>query len=327
MEQVASVVPCVLTEGRANGTRALLVSAPSGLDVTLLPDRGMDIGAARYRGVPLAWVSPVGVVHPASFQDHDWLRSFHGGLLTTCGVSNVGPAAAVRGQLEPMHGRFSNIPADNVSWSVTATDDGPEIVASATVRETTVYGSNIAVHRTVTLPAGSAAVHVSDRVVNEGWSDHDLMLLYHVNVGYPLLDDHAELVAGSGATVPLNAAARAAHGSEKRFSAPVIGAEPEVFSHEVSVGRNSVAVWNDSVQGGPGLGLAVEFAADELPYLLQWRMPGEGTYVMGLEPSTTLGQGYEAERKAGRTDVVRPGEQRHFSITVRVLHVRPEEQA
>ncbi len=72
-----------------NGMRIIEAYNASGLTFTILPDRGMDIWTAHYNGVPLTWISQ-GSPHPADF-GQSWLRQFNGGLLTTCGLTHVGP--------------------------------------------------------------------------------------------------------------------------------------------------------------------------------------------------------------------------------------------
>src|SRR3712207_6699745 len=60
--QMAGIEPFVFDEGPARGVRALRFRTGGSLSFDVLCDRGMDLGAAEYRGVPLAWLSPTGVV-------------------------------------------------------------------------------------------------------------------------------------------------------------------------------------------------------------------------------------------------------------------------
>jgi hypothetical protein len=91
------------------GWRALDLRVWDGIDVRLLPDRGFDCCGAWYRGVPLAWVSAVGECGPISgrLRDDDWLTAFAGGLVTTCGLRNVGAPS----EGHAMHGEISHQPA------------------------------------------------------------------------------------------------------------------------------------------------------------------------------------------------------------------------
>ena len=108
--QAAGIEPFVFDEGPARGVRALRFRTGGGLSLDVLCDRGMDFGAAEYRGAPLAWLSPTGVVAPhfREFAGGEWLRSFGGGLLVTCGLQNVGEASVRDWEVLGRHGMVSN---------------------------------------------------------------------------------------------------------------------------------------------------------------------------------------------------------------------------
>ena len=93
LSQLVSVRTVRLTDGNEDGVRAADVRVTGGLSALVLLDRGMDLGPAWVAGQPLAWQSTTGIVGPAHFDETSWLRSFHGGLLVTCGLQNVGPAS------------------------------------------------------------------------------------------------------------------------------------------------------------------------------------------------------------------------------------------
>src|SRR5687767_1624375 len=108
-DQLASAVASVVADGPAAGCRALDLRAWDGIDVRLLPDRGFDAGAAWFRGVPLAWISPTGERGPIpNPRELDWMRAFGGGLMVTCGLRNVGVPSEGHGQ----HGEYSMQPAE-----------------------------------------------------------------------------------------------------------------------------------------------------------------------------------------------------------------------
>jgi hypothetical protein len=77
MAQLASIRRLVSDDGKSRGMRLLEVNNGSGLSFTVAPDRGMDIGQASYKGVPLAWLSRNGDVAPQFFDPDgfEWLRT------------------------------------------------------------------------------------------------------------------------------------------------------------------------------------------------------------------------------------------------------------
>ena len=307
--------------------RALRFRTGGGLCFDVLADRGMDIGAFEHRGTPLAWLSPAGVVSPAFYEPagEGWLRSFGGGLLVTCGLQNVGPPGERGGENLGLHGRISNTPASNVSHEVRREGDALVLEARGEVREAAVFGPNLVLRRGISARLGEARIHVEDVVTNEGHAPEPLMLLYHVNLGWPLLDETARLT-GPGmpdeAPEPRDEEAREGLDGWDRFPAPQAGFRERVFYHRPRAdaeGWSEARLENPALDGGRAL--SVRFRPEELPQLAQWTMTGEGTYVVGLEPATCRVGGAEAEEAAGRVIHLRPGESRRFRVEVEVRTV------
>jgi hypothetical protein len=188
LEQVAGIQPFVFDDGPARGVRALRLSAlrlrtGGSLSLDVLCDRGMDLGAAKYRGVPLAWVSPTGVVAPhfRELQGEGWLRSF-------------GEPSERGGEELGLHGRIPNTPAALLAREVRWEGGNCLLQARAEVRESKVFGADLVLTRTISARIGEPRVRIEDTVRNEGYHPEPLMLLYHVNLGWPLLDETARLV-------------------------------------------------------------------------------------------------------------------------------------
>jgi hypothetical protein len=120
LRQIADIRPATLEDGRERGVRVTDVKTGSGFDFTVLIDRGLDIGVATYKGIPLAWQSGTGASHPSRAEQSPfgWLRNFHGGMLALCGLAYAGsPNPSVdpqNGEELGLHGRISNIPACDV---------------------------------------------------------------------------------------------------------------------------------------------------------------------------------------------------------------------
>jgi galactose mutarotase-like enzyme len=320
LDQVAGVEPLVLDDGPARGVRALRVRTGSGLSFTVLPDRGMDLGAAEYGGTPITWLSPTGVVAPSfrEVEGEGWLRSFHGGLLVTCGLQNVGPPGEALG----LHGRISNTPASRVSHEVRWDEEGCALEVRGEICEGQVFGANLVLRRSVSVRLGESQIWIEDTVANEGYAPEPLMLLYHVNFGWPLLDESARLV-GPGdlgePPEPRDAEARKGLENWDTFAAPMAGFRERVFYHRPRTdaeGWAEARLENPSLEGG--IALSVRFRPEELPHFVQWTMTGEGTYVVGLEPGTCRVGGYQKEEAEGRVIHLSPGESRRFRLQLEV---------
>jgi hypothetical protein len=322
--QVAGIEPFVFDDGPARGVSALRLRTGGSLSLDVLCDRGMDLGAAEYRGAPLAWLSPTGVVAPhfRELQGEGWLRSFGGGLLVTCGLQNVGEPSERDGEELGLHGRISNTPAALLAREVRWDEEGCLLEARAEVRESRVFGADLVLRRTISARVGEPCVLIEDTVQNEGFRTEPLMLLYHVNLGWPLLDASARLVGpGDPAEPPEPRDAEAQKGLKDwdTFAAPTPGFSERVFYHRP---RADAGGWAEARLENPslerGIALSVRFRPEELPHFVQWTMTGEGTYVVGLEPATCRVGGYEREEAEGRVIHLSAGDSQHFRLQIEI---------
>ena len=92
VNQLGGIKRYELSEGMEKGVEVIEFRTGSGLTFRALPGRGMDISLAEFKGAPLAWLSHTGEKAPEHFAPDGlgWLRSFFGGLLTTCGLTYMG---------------------------------------------------------------------------------------------------------------------------------------------------------------------------------------------------------------------------------------------
>lgn len=322
LEQVAGIEPFVFDDGPSRGVRAFRFRTGSGLSFDVLADRGMDLGFAEHGGTPLAWLSPNGIVAPSFHEPggEGWLNSFPGGLLVTCGLRNVGPPGERGGEQFGLHGRASHIPATRVSYDTFWDEQGCVLEATGQIRESSVFGPNLVLRRRITARVGESRLRIEDRISNEGFDPEPLMVLYHINLGWPLLAETSRL-AGPGRPEeppePRDAEARTGLDAWNRFAPPTPNFRERVFYHHPTVGtdgRTRARLENPEL----GLSFSVAFDPQELPEFVQWTMTGEGTYVLGLEPATCRVEGPAAEEAAGRVIRLQPGETRRHSLDLEV---------
>lgn len=310
MNQIASVRRLVSDDGKGRGTRLITVENGSGLALTVWPDRGMDIGPASFKGTPLAWLSRNGEVAPQFYEPEgfEWLRTWGGGLLTGCGLANVGGPVEAGAERHGLHGRLSHIPAEEVNTSAGWTGDGRyELSVSGRVRHSKVFGENLVLTRRITTALGDDSITVCDTVENQGYSPAPLMLLYHINLGWPLVDKGACLEAVPHEVTPQNDHSASGLGAWPDVSAPIPGFREQVYYHAIPGDQNGLA----SVRlSNPQLGLAfqVTYRTAELPYLIQWKMMGQGEYVVGLEPANCYPEGQARMAEKGLLRHIAPGE-------------------
>lgn len=318
--QLVSTRAATLADGNEDGVRIVDARASGGLSATILADRGLDVGALWAAGHQLGWQSTTGAVHPAYFHETDWLRSFHGGLLTTCGLQNVGLPSTEDDTSYGLHGRISNIAARNVGHRVIEQDGVLVAEVSGEMRETDVFGSDLLLRRRITLPMGSTQMAIEDEVVNQGFDPAVLMLLYHVNVGWPVVAEGARLITPSARVTPRDDSAIAALHERATFPPPRDGFREQVFRYDLPADATEVgaSIVNPDFEPTGGIGLTVSWDARQLPHLWQWRMLGPGMYLTGLEPANCGLAGRAAEREAGSLVELEPGDSYHSGIIIAV---------
>lgn len=288
--------------------RVIDVAPHGGISFRLLPDRGLDVGQAWFRGTPLAWLSDRGELGPLDDLDGmRWADAFGGGLMTTCGLRNVGMPSEGHG----LHGTFSHLRASNVTVA-RSTDDHGTISVSGSI----IDGGEqpeLTVERTITAWGGRGRVEVSDVASNTGTSVADAPLLYHFNFGWPVWSGSASLDLDAHETVARDSE------SEPALDRWRVPPEPEdgpewVLEHRAKAhgGRARARVENEDL----GLGLMISWNVDQLPIVNQWLDPNPGMAVLGIEPANCTTRGRAFERARGTMPTIEPGARRTTSLIV-----------
>ncbi len=324
VSQVGGVRLVELAEGNAAGVRAAEFTTGTGFGFTVLLDRGMDLAAAKYRGASLTWESPCGPVHPAYHEQQGlgWLRTFHGGMLNTCGLTYAGAPCVDEGQELGLHGRINHTPAANIWADGAWRGDEYEMWVRGKMRQAVVFGENLTLTRRIWANLGESRLFIRDIVVNEGYQTTPHMQLYHINFGFPIVSEGTELIAPSKSVAPRDAVAAPGLDGHARYEAPIDGYKEQCFYHDMIPGEDgmvTLVLANRGFNNGQGLGIYVRYRKAELPRFTQWKMVGAGTYVTGLEPANCLVEGRDKDRARGILQHLEPGEQREMLIEIGVL--------
>lgn len=311
LDQLGSATSSTVADGPASGCRALDLRVAAGIDLRILPDRGFDVGQAWFRGIPLAWISAIGESAPLRAPSGmRWLEAFGGGLVTTCGLRNVGSPSEGHG----LHGRFSHLAASDVA--VVRDIEAGEVVLTArgTIDEIDA-GAHLRVERTIRTQTSRGLVELTDETTNLGRGPEPAPILYHVNIGAPVLDEGALLEIDSVEVLPRDADAWRGVESWMAPGPPHAGAVEMVFEHRV---RPDVTGWARAavVNRAIGLEVALGWRLAELPRLHQWLHRGRAMYVVGLEPANCSVLGRKEDREAGTLPVLQPGERRTTEISI-----------
>lgn len=333
--QVAGVRLVVLGEGAERGQRMLEFRSGAGLRFTVMVDRGFDIGECDYRGQAIGWHSPAGFPHPHLADPESegglgWLRSASG-LLVTCGLDQILGGEEVSAAhfdypgrpraTTTLHGRISMLPARLGGYGEQWDGDDCILWCEGVVRQVALFGETLELSRRIEVSLGGLDIRIEDRVVNHGFSPTPHMYLYHINIGYPLLDAGARYVA------PIAKTLWAAHAGADytrqgvgyhRMVRPQYPFREQVWQHDMQPdegGRVRVAVLNDRLN----LGFMVETKQDQFPCHFQWQNLRSGNYVLGIEPATNHVLGRQFAESRGELLWLQQGEERAYDTVFSIL--------
>jgi hypothetical protein len=320
IRQIGGATPSVLQEGPERGVRTIEVRTGTGFSFSILPDRGLDIFTAEFRGASLCWHSSTGLIAPQFFEPEGlgWLRGFYGGMVVTCGLTYAGPPTKDQGKDLGLHGRASFTPAYEVGITEGWVGDDYKIEIRGKIRETTVFGEHVVLTRKIRTALGENRFWIEDEVENLGYDETPHMLLYHVNGGFPLVDETAEMLSPSIEARPRDAEAQIEKEKWSTFLPPTVGFNERAYFHRLKAGadgKTTVALVNRRI----GLGYALRYPLSQMPCLCEWKMMGAGTYVVGTEPGNVYPEARDLLRKEGRLPTLKPGEKRRYDIEFAAL--------
>jgi hypothetical protein len=321
IRQLARVEPFELVEGSERGVRAVRMRNAAGLELVIITDRGMAITELIFQGVPLPFFTGIGVAHPAfsESQGAGWLRTWPGGFLTSCGLDQVGSPCNDSGEELGLHGRIAGIPAAQVRWGGDWKEDDYFLWAEGQVRQSCMFGEDISLHRRVGLWLGGARFWIEDTVENHSFKQVPHMFLQHFNLGFPLVDAGTRLELPQHTTRPRDLSARDGIAQYNNFEDPQPDYKEQVFYHDLiadEAGQAEVRLVNPGFDRGRGLTIYWRYSLNEYPVLVEWKMMGEGQYVVGIEPSNCRVEGRASERERGSLQVLQPFEKRRYMIEV-----------
>ena len=255
------------TEGKEAGLK--IVEVDNGVLRFLLNEsRALDMPQLWHKGENVAFLSKNGLsASPAPFG-----KRFEGGMLYTCGLDSVG----ARDGFE-LHGTLHCLPARVVRTQC----DEREISVTAEIEDTEMFGSNLLLRRIVKTELGASHVTVRDTLVNRGDRDETYCLLYHVNLGYPMLDEGCAVTAEEREVVPRTAWAEKRIADRTKFTAAVAGEEERCYF--IRHATPCVKVLSPK----SGKQFTLTYSQETLPCFVQWCSSASGDYALGLEPSTT----------------------------------------
>lgn len=325
--QIGGIETAIIDNGSGRGTRIAWINTGTGMRYKVVIDRAMDIADAFYNQHSLAWISHLGITKPEPFSNSgdDWIKTFGGGLLVTCGLTHIGgPEIDTYGD-RGLHDQISNIPAEIESIIQPDPVAGKmEMSITGRMKQTQVLGPTLELKRTISGTIGQAAIRIHDEVINRGNTPVPHMMLYHFNFGWPLVNEGTDIIwLGEWKSRDGDLANKIFNKNNNFHKCPAPldvhsgNGEDAVFIDITpdSSGQCTCGLYNPQI----GLALALRFQKKQLPWLTNWQHWGKGEYVTGLEPGTNPPIGQASAREQNTLIELEPGESRIYDLEIEVF--------
>lgn len=299
-----------LVGGKGDGMRLYEINNGKGIEMTVTPDRNGDIARLRFKGFNMSYMSPCGYVAPAYYDrlGTKWLKSFTAGYLTTCGLDGVGGPVVDEGEEVPFHGSVSNIPCEHAYFC----EEGDDLVVHTLTRDETIFGRKMVLERKIAVSTKENVFTITDKITNNADTTAPFEILYHMNMGYPLLDEDSIITIPSSDVKPRNEHAAEDIANWMHMEKPQALYEERCYYHSFADGKGMARISQPKLNTT----LTITFDADKLDSFVEWKMMGQRDYVLGLECGNCTPDGRDVMRKSGKLKFLQPGESITYQVTV-----------
>ena len=301
-----------LVGGKGDGMRIFEINNGKGLELTVSPDRNGDITRLRYKGINMSYMSPCGYVAPAYYDNvgANWLNSFTAGFLTTCGLNGVGTPCVDEGEEIPLHGSIANQPCEQ---SLFYEEEGKLIVKTVT-KDETIFGRKLRLSRTIAVSTQENVFSITDTIENTGGKKEPFEILYHMNMGYPLLDEESVINIPAAEVKGRDDHATEDIANWMNMEKPQADYQERCYYHIFKDKKGLAEIYQPKLDSR----LSISFDASELDGFVEWKMMGVRDYVLGLECGNCYPDGRAAMRESGMLKFLEPGEKKTYEVKVKL---------
>jgi galactose mutarotase-like enzyme len=319
-QQTRGAEKYVLQGGKGEGMHFLYVRNGLGLEAWLSLDRCGDLARVTFEGRNMGFFSPCGYVAPQYFDKEGtgFLKSFNAGFVTTCGLAAVGAACIDEGEALPLHGTVSHIPAELDA----VLEDENALTVQMTVRDCVLFGRKLVLRRKYTFSYTENKITVEDLTTNEADTTTPFMILYHCNLGYPLLSENSTLKIPNIHMEARDPEAEQYIDTALCMEKPQAGFKERCYYYDMAETNGVVhaGIYNNDIEKG----MVLSFLKSQLPYLTEWKMMGQRDYALGLEPGNCTPDGRDVLRKNGQLQFLAPAEQAKTAVTFSFVSSRTD---
>ncbi|MDD6478582.1 MAG: aldose 1-epimerase family protein [Oscillospiraceae bacterium] len=302
--QIRGAEQYILQNGKGDGMHFLYIRNGLGLEVWISLDRAGDVSRVSFKGDNMGYFAPCGYVAPEYYDGvgAGFLKSFTAGFFTTCGLTAVGSPCTDEGEELPLHGTISHIPAELMCKE----ENEKELVIKLRITDARIFGRKLVMDRIYRFSYVDNSFEVSDKVTNLADAETPYMILYHCNMGYPLLSQNSIVKIPNN-----NISARDEHAEKFLDTAldmekPKANYQERCYYYDVKEKNNiaKVGIYNADINKG----VVLSYDKASLPCFTEWKMMGKTDYVLGLEPGNCTPDGRDVLRKKGTLKFLQPDE-------------------
>lgn len=308
--QLYGVEEYTLSGGYKDNCKMLHVKNGVGLDMVISLDRNGDIVYLTYKGKNVSYITPNGVRHHSTYipQGDGWIKNFTAGFLTTCGYENVGSPCIVDGKEYPLHGSINYIPVDSYSYEITDN----EIIIKLIVLDEAIFSRKIKRERIITISLKENKFSIEDNFLNRGGEETPLEVLYHMNIGYPLVKEDSIIEINYDSIKARNKHSEEFINDALKLQKPTANFEEMCYFYHMKNNEGEASIYSPSEK----FGLRLNYDGSKLGCFTEWKMMGIRDYVVGLEPGNVFPNGYKQNLEDGVIKFLKPDEKLTYKIDV-----------
>ncbi|MCR5346702.1 MAG: aldose 1-epimerase family protein, partial [Fretibacterium sp.] len=207
-------------------------------------------------------------------------------------------------------------PAEHMCGDAFWEGDEYHLKVSGEMREASLFGENIVLRRSIETVYGTRVVTLTDEFENQAFRDEPLMLLYHINFGWPFLNEHTRFYIPTRKVTPRDANSEGHEDRYDRMELPKDNEPEYVFIHDLITddGGNT-----EVIAAHMNVGMKISWNVKNLPYFMQWKSIASGDYVVGFEPANSSVYGRPWHEERGTVHKLAPFEKEKNVLTFTVL--------
>lgn len=292
LSQVTYIREYTLKSGKEEGVKVIELFN-NHLRVLLNKSKALDIMQIFHDGINLSFISKNGF----STRSDDFIKRFEGGMLYTVGLDSAGGREGF-----PIHGSFHNLKPNVIRSEVT----DKEIIVEAIIEDSELFGKHLTMKRQYILGLDANELLLKDELINNGEKDENYCLLYHNNVGYPMLDVGGRIEINAKEVLPRTPYAQEKQNEWNVITEPLDLQEETCYFLDVIDGQAAYVNHNLKKR------LTIRYNKENLPEFVLWKSMRSGDYALGLEPTTTkLDDGF-------KYSVIKKGSSIRFELSYKV---------